>query len=190
MALPRVPRLFAFLLSTLHVLTAHGPTGTPNPWKITGHSSVLFTGLPAVFGLVRRWLDQCLGTHARCGSSADSPLPTRVLDLGSRASSTIRLREPDCQVGRYICLTYCWGRSDFIKTTRDNIERHKQGIAFEESPRNFQDTVRIARALGVRYVWIDSLCIIQDDVNHVDWERESSRMADVYRNSYLTVTPT
>ena len=52
----------------------------------------------------------------------------------------------------------------------------------------YQDTVLISHELGVEYLWIDSLCIIQDDRN--DWEIESAKMADVYSHAYLTIAAT
>ena len=139
--------------------------------------------------LARYWLGKCIREHPRCGGGIGSQLPTRVLNLGpsSFASNRIRLYEPRGQCGRYICLTYCWGKSEFIKTTRKTLESHKKNIHFNTLPQTFRDTVRIARALDIQYVWIDSLCIIQDD--EADWRRESIRMADVYRHSYLTVAP-
>ncbi|KAK3899850.1 heterokaryon incompatibility protein-domain-containing protein [Staphylotrichum tortipilum] len=81
-------------------------------------------------------------------------------------------------------------KKQFIETTRRTLERHKEGIAIGQLPQTFQDTIQIARTLGVRYVWIDPLCIIQKEKDHADWKRESGRMADVYWNSYLTVAAT
>ncbi len=144
--------------------------------------------LSAALDPVHHWLAECTQGHARCGVGAEAPLPTRVLDLGLGLSdAAIRLCETEGNMGRYICLSYCWGRSEFIKTTRDNLERHKRGISPEALPRTFRHVIRIARALGIRFVWIDSLCIIQDD--NADWMLEAGRMAGVYRNSYITIAP-
>jgi len=63
-----------------------------------------------------------------------------------------------------------------------------QGIAVTDLPRAFQDAIEIVHAFQVRYLWIDSLCIIQDST--VDWEKESGRMAEVYSNSFLTIAAT
>jgi hypothetical protein len=52
-------------------------------------------------------------------------------------------------------------------------------------PRTFQDAVLVTRRLGVKYLWIDSLCIIQDDVE--DWQTESGKMADIYSDAYLVI---
>ncbi|KAI1734706.1 heterokaryon incompatibility protein-domain-containing protein [Xylaria scruposa] len=70
-------------------------------------------------------------------------------------------------------------------TTRDNYKYMEQGFDLEKCPATFRDAIKITRILGIRYLWIDSLCIIQNDID--DWQRESSRMKDVYQNAYLTI---
>ena len=52
-------------------------------------------------------------------------------------------------------------------------------------PKTFRDAVSVTRALDVRYIWIDSLCIVQDDLE--DWEQEAAKMASIYENSFLTI---
>lgn len=86
---------------------------------------------------------------------------------------------------KYVALSHCWGPSQpFILTTASETA-FRNGIPFQALPRTFQDAVTITRLLCLRYLWIDSLCILQDDKD--DWERESANMADVYRNAYLTI---
>ncbi|RSM18499.1 hypothetical protein CDV31_002635 [Fusarium ambrosium] len=76
-------------------------------------------------------------------------------------------------------------------TTRDNLRRHLEGgIDLGNLPKTFQDAIKIARELKVRYLWIDALCIIQNEDDHEDWKRECGNMASIYRNSYLTVAAT
>ncbi|EGS19885.1 putative chromosome transmission fidelity protein [Thermochaetoides thermophila DSM 1495] len=119
-----------------------------------------------------------------------SKLGLTLLDLGvdPSESAPIRLIESAGKNGRYVTLSYCWGKAKFLKTTKDNYTRHKQGILFADLPRTFQHTIRVCRALGVRYLWIDALCIIQDDSQ--DWAAESVRMADVYQKSFFTLSAT
>ena len=89
-----------------------------------------------------------------------------------------------------MCLSHCWGddTSLLIKTLKDNIEDWKRRIPLAMLPQTFVDAVRITRDLKIRYLWVDSLCIIQDDPQ--DWERESAEMASIYKNSYLTIAAT
>lgn len=75
-----------------------------------------------------------------------------------------------------------------LTTTLDTIAQRRLNIKFSELPKTFQDAVHITRALGLRYLWIDSLCIIQDDKR--DWEIESAKMAGIYTGSYLTIAAT
>ena len=121
-------------------------------------------------------------------------LPTRLLDLQPGLDDgVIRLRptQNDNTAGtiNYIALSHCWGPKglpDIAKTTKATFKDRTQGIRIPDLPKSFQDAVKICQELGIRYLWIDSLCIIQQDAE--DWEKECSRMQDVYRNSYLTVS--
>lgn len=106
-----------------------------------------------------------------------------MLDVGPDPStSRIALLETDIQTGRYIALSYCWGNTgQQAVTTTANFQARKHGIDIGELPQTFQDAILLARELQVRYLWIDSLCIIQDDEN--DWETEAPMMSQVYANS-------
>lgn len=150
-------------------------------------------------------LNACISDHEQCNKdfygeprgSDDAPeLPTRVLSVGTESDSHLRLLEqnPDptgsLQRGRYVALSHCWGPPEkhSIKTTTENLKRHLHCISFENLSRTFKDAVTITRKLNVQYLWIDSLCIIQDDTG--DWEREAPTMGSVYENAYLTVCAT
>ena len=116
-------------------------------------------------------------------------LPTRVLDVGesSQHSSIIKLVESgDFQVERYIALSHCWGKSHRIRTTKATLEEHKRGILLDRLPTTFQDAIECTRRFDVRWLWIDTLCIIQDD--ETDWVREAAQMGAVYTNAYLTLS--
>lgn len=90
----------------------------------------------------------------------------------------------------YLALSHCWGRTTTqqAKATLKNVKGWRQGFSLGRLPRTFRDAAMITRRLGVGYLWIDSLCIIQDDKS--DWERESSKMASIYQNSFLTLAAT
>ncbi|KAI1128444.1 HET-domain-containing protein [Nemania abortiva] len=136
------------------------------------------------FQTALQWIDDCTAHH-RCGSPAlPATLPTRVVDTGLFGGA-IRLVDGASKTGRYVCLSHCWGQEPPLMTTSQTLQSHMNEIGWDSIPATFQDAIRIARRLGVQYIWIDSLCIIQDSVQ--DWENESSRMADIYRNSYVTI---
>ncbi|TID13642.1 HET-domain-containing protein [Venturia nashicola] len=88
----------------------------------------------------------------------------------------------------YIALSYCWGKAQFLKLTTSNLQACKNGILINSLPNVFQHAIAIARGLGVYGIWIDALCIIQDDLG--DWEIEASKMANVYQNSVLVLAMT
>lgn len=113
-------------------------------------------------------------------------MPSRVLDVGSTDSGQVRLLAPT-SVEPYMALSYCWG-SDLVgvlATTKENINTHLKGIQILSLPPTVQDAVSVCRRLGIRFIWVDSLCIIQND--NADWRREAASMRLVYSNSRLTI---
>ncbi|KAI8713823.1 HET domain-containing protein [Fusarium sp. LHS14.1] len=73
-------------------------------------------------------------------------------------------------------------------TTQDNLKNHiERGIDIKDLPKTFQDAIQVVRGLKLRYLWIDALCIIQNEDHHEDWKRECGKMASIYRNSHLTI---
>jgi hypothetical protein len=90
--------------------------------------------------------------------------------------------------GRYACLSHCWGANPIIKTEHSTLERYKQDIPLHDLPKTFQDAINFLRRMGVDYLWIDSLCIIQDSED--DWAEESAKMAEIYMNGFITIAAT
>lgn len=138
--------------------------------------------------LIQSWMDECLNKHGgSCPHDPKATLPTRLLDVetvdGSPKSS-LCLVEPQ-NVGEWVTLSHCWGHGPHFATISENLAPRQRSILFEELPRTFQDAVTVTRRLGFRYLWIDSLCIIQDD--HQDWAREAARMHIYYKNAILTI---
>jgi hypothetical protein len=130
------------------------------------------------------WISHCSLSHTSCQRLPPTPLPKRVVAVRS-----ILLVETRNQSGRYICLSHCWGVSrPRCLTTRSTIKDNLGEIAWESLPDTFRDAIQVTKKLDVQFLWIDSICIIQDD-NH-DREEESSKMASIYQNSYLTLCAT
>ncbi|OAL35153.1 hypothetical protein AYO20_05630 [Fonsecaea nubica] len=140
---------------------------------------------------IKKWLKDCNDGHDcnRSHSCSDKPssppLPTRVVDVNG-PGDTIRLVETNGRHGHYVALSHCWGLSHRITTTKKTYADNCKGISLDGLPATFQQAVTITRELGVPFLWIDSLCIIQDD--DFDWEMEASRMGIVYFASYLTLS--
>lgn len=92
------------------------------------------------------------------------------------------------QAPRYIALSYCSGNPTEhhqIRTFRVNIDRHRVRIDFFSLPNTLRDAIDVARRLNISYLWVDALCIIQDDDD--DKLTEIAAMHDIYSNAYLTV---
>lgn len=147
-----------------------------------------YTGSDRNFELARRWLRDCKDRHDKCLSGRRPSLPTRVIYVGNdRQHRDVRLEEPKPESrAEYVALSHCWGGDIALKLMKENREEFKDKIRFEDLAANFQDAIKVTRELGIRYLWIDSLCIIQDSTE--DWETESKKMTTVYRDCTLTVS--
>ena len=153
----------------------------------------------ASFKIISIWLEDCIRTHPSCRirqigqMRQDIPwpesvkLPTRAIDVGDYASSTIRLIESSHIKGQYVALSHRWPTDPLkhFKTTRSSVDNRKRGISLEDMPQTFQDAIKVTRQLGLRYLWIDSLCIIQDDLK--DWEQQSNLMGQIYYRATFTI---
>jgi hypothetical protein len=163
----------AYLLDTKHSVELDASTGS---WQS--------------FDLAARWLDKCRSSskHQDCQKAyrETSPrLPTRVIDLSSYPN--LRLVETSGTRSIYCALSYCWGGPGLnLTTTQANISKHKEEMPLNSLPLFIQEILVAAKALNYRYIWIDALCIIQDDPD--DWDREASKMRDVYANADLTIS--
>lgn len=137
----------------------------------------------------------------------DTFFPTRLLDLDAwKDSEDIILidvaqqqqqqkqqkqqdqQEKERNFAQYAALSHCWGpepHPDNMKTTLANQDLKEKRIGFSDIPKNFQWAVTVARRLGLRYIWIDALCIIQDSKS--DWNHEAAQMGKVYSNATLTI---
>ena len=92
---------------------------------------------------------------------------------------------PHGRIEPYAALSYCWGGDQTFKTTLQTISQHKKDIKLGSLPQTLQDAIFVTEQLGLKYLWIDALCIIQDDAK--DKSREISQMARVYGNATVTI---
>ncbi|KAL7937009.1 heterokaryon incompatibility domain-containing protein [Trichoderma chlorosporum] len=139
------------------------------------------------FGTARSWLHQCRSHHPACLINKVPELPTRVVDIGPPDAEYLpRVFVSNGAKADYIALSHCWGgRIESVLTTKTYSD-YQTALPISEIAANFTDSFRIARELGIQYIWIDSLCIVQDSKE--DWKIESSKMGAVYRNATLTVS--
>lgn len=150
--------------------------------------------------IIRYWLRECdenhhckpsacikgpLETQATLVKPRTTPLPTRLIDVGVDGDNKLFLWETGPQhVGEWVALSHRWGVKNF-KTTRLNLADHLAGIDISRLPATFRDAVTITRTLGKRYLWIDSLCIVQGPGG--DFQEQATRMADVYSGAYCVI---
>ncbi|GKU18943.1 unnamed protein product [Fusarium langsethiae] len=147
------------------------------------------------FDRARSWIKACKENHTICHeaeSASTSKLPKRVVDIGPETNDGIHIFTHDDskqQISeRYIALSHCWGKTQHLKSTTDTLEQWKKNIPFDRFAKTFQDAIVISRELGIRYIWIDSLCIVQDDTK--DWEIEAAKMASIYNGAELVLSAT
>jgi hypothetical protein len=142
--------------------------------------------------VISHWIEDCIENHPECSREADgSFIPTRLIDVQlTEESEDIKLVSLNNQSDglEYVTLSHCWGDPDKrpVITTTENLSRHMHCIPFQELPLTFRNAVELTRGLGHRYLWVDSLCIIQDDSQ--DWMQESSMMAAVYGGAKITLS--
>ncbi|KJX98682.1 hypothetical protein TI39_contig397g00015 [Zymoseptoria brevis] len=130
---------------------------------------------------------QCVEEHPECNGPSAVFNPTRLLDIGG-PNDVLRLYEtketgPQLQ---YAALSHCWGGSQPIKLLTANQDAFKSSIPHSNLPPTFRDAIAVSRELSIRYLWIDSLCIIQNDA--LDWEREAAQMGQVYSSAFLVIS--
>ncbi|KAH6970570.1 heterokaryon incompatibility protein-domain-containing protein [Ilyonectria sp. MPI-CAGE-AT-0026] len=136
----------------------------------------------------RTWLYNCLHKHPNCTATrAGGRLPKRVLDLqGDRVLLHVPIGS---EIEAYATLSYCWGSSGVpLKTTSANFEDHCRGIPLEAFPETLRDAICFVKELGIQYLWVDALCIIQDGDGGKDWAEQAAAMAAIYQGGVLNVS--
>lgn len=157
----------------------------------TSRSIPLNAGSDDTFDFARSCIQDCLtnASHGACSlpQRSSTSTPKRLIDVG-RVNAPIRLIDTHGKALEYVALSHCWGSGSPLKTTKKNWRQLSYDIPFDSLPPLFQDAIVITRQLGLRYIWIDSLCIVQDSAR--DWETESFKMGKIYENSYVTISAT
>ncbi|PMD15936.1 hypothetical protein NA56DRAFT_536592, partial [Hyaloscypha hepaticicola] len=135
------------------------------------------------FATAARWLQHCVGNHPLCRPNS-TIAPTRLVYVGSSTIKPYIAHSMGNEV-QWATLSHCWGSSRQGITTAANIEDRKRKLELADLPILYTDAIEIVRKLGLQYVWIDSLCIIQD--SNSDWNSESSKMDAYYNGAYLNI---
>lgn len=154
------------------------------------------TNSEPAWNFAKKKLSQCIENHD-CGPAQHQEkeqihwYPTRLVDVGTTTSERTAVRlietaktQPE---GPYVTLSHCWGGARLVT----QLVKGNQAVLLAELPSlppTLEDAIVATKKLGARYIWIDSLCIVQDDED--DWARESTLMASVYRNALCNIAAT
>ncbi|KAI1757158.1 heterokaryon incompatibility protein-domain-containing protein [Xylaria castorea] len=146
------------------------------------------TSSPENMRLAHHWIKDCLEHHDMCsrGSSHHHArfVPTRLID--TRDPNRLFLLAATDAIGtEYIALSYAWGDGERFITTQANFKDYQNRIPLKSAPKTFTHAFQVTRELGYRYIWIDALCIVQDDND--DLERELAHMGEIYQHATFTI---
>jgi len=161
--------------------------GDPAAVEVTTRPISLTTPLPNASLLWRHWLQDCLTNHKLCKGHAPSFMPKRLIKLW-RHCGEISLRLIDTensQPDSYATLSYCWGGPQPTQTTLANVKAYQVSLDWKIMPKTIQDAIITTLELNLGYLWVDSLCIIQD--SEQDKEQEMAKMPDIYRQAIVTI---
>jgi serine/threonine protein kinase len=143
------------------------------------------------FARARTWLDECSHDHDACRrpETGAKMLPTRLLDIQPDDSSSVRVIDSTCLTSSptkvdYLAINYVWNSTDLTLST-DRLNDMQTKIPREQLPVAINDALTAAARIGFRYVWVDSLCVVQDSIE--DKQSECTNMASVYRNATMTI---
>ncbi|KAF5551347.1 hypothetical protein FMEXI_3465 [Fusarium mexicanum] len=134
--------------------------------------------------LPQKWMQECIGSHEICQRGDLSYRPTRLLEIID--SKRLRLVETCTRsTGPYVSLSHCWGNQKMMTLKANNLAQLCDVIQVADLPKKYQEAISWSSLLGIHFIWIDSLCIIQDDKD--DWEHEAVNMKKVYGSSLLNI---
>ncbi|KAF2830312.1 HET-domain-containing protein [Ophiobolus disseminans] len=160
-----------------------GPCGKPIRGNSGGEDALAFFASQ---------YDVCRTTHTTCPRWAPSShfFPSRVIDVGCRGDAEVCLRVANTidAPQPYLTLSHCWGQSQPFTLTNKTVAQLERGIPVVSLPQTFHDAILVTRRLNFRYLWIDSLCIFQDNLD--DWHTEAGQMSDIYGNATCCIAAT
>ncbi|KUJ20428.1 HET-domain-containing protein [Mollisia scopiformis] len=168
----------------LYPFTGQDDTAAPYTNIEDDHISV--SG-PEIEEEILKRLELCMKNHSCCPKSNESCLPSRVIDVRPKGEDdkVYLYTTQSKDASKYLALSYVWGGPQEVTTTTATLLDKHQGISMPNLPLTIQDAIRVTRNLGFRYLWIDALCIIQDDDE--DKKHEIKRMGTIYKNATMTI---
>ena len=168
-------------------------SGSRCPWLVIAKEIPRSNcGPAAAAAKISTWMSVCTTSerghdHIRCSTIPSSnTLPTRILEiLGPAEIRLVVTNQQSPQTAQYACLSHLLGQGPMHQ---DDLESFQTGVPWACKPQTFKDVVELTSHLGLRYLWIDSLWIVQDSLEA--WRHEDSNMASIYASSYVTIAAT
>jgi hypothetical protein len=132
------------------------------------------------------WFRECIERHSECRLVEPTFKPTRLVEISKDAHTwNLRLSSNPMSVVSYTALSYCWGSQGFIKTTRATLTHWMTDLPWALLPKTIQDAIVVTHELGLCYLWVDALCIVQDDEE--EKSREISTMNRIFSEAEVTI---
>ena len=151
---------------------------------IAARDCVLDVAAPSSYKFTLECIDSCKLLHQSCPISTSQILPDRVIDCSNPDRPYIVITCGNGR-GRYIALSYIWGGPQPLTTTQNIAIYVKYGLEILDFPKTIREALLATNRLGIRFLWIDALCILQD--SDEDKLMQIRMMAKIYRNSFLTL---
>ncbi|KAK1828054.1 heterokaryon incompatibility protein-domain-containing protein [Podospora conica] len=165
--------------------------GSPSPWPNIGPGRHVSTNSSSdeCVALARGWIQACLSSHAECKRPGKPLLPTRVIEVGESDADVRIFVNRDNKRDDYVALSHCWGGAKPTVLLKSNLEAMQKRLVLDAAEsKTFADAINFVRRLGIPYLWIDSLCILQDKDDLQDWKREAPKMSSVYNGATVTLS--
>ena len=136
--------------------------------------------------IASRWLKNCLEKHSLCRPTTEFPNPPkRLIHVGNDTQHPFLVETfPDRQRVRWLSLSYCWGGETSMSLNHNTMDKLKNGVPLVDLDEAIQDAISVTRSLGIEYIWIDALCLRQDNN---EWNDELQKMNEIYGGSIVTL---
>jgi hypothetical protein len=188
---PEVSTRLTFACYPLEYSSRDTSAATSDLYRGYGSSNEVFTntGNASVLGRVDYWFRNCIKNHPACSGDIDPTVyPPRLLDV-SKPIVTLVDNTSNLKRAPYAALSHSWGPNPrHLILTTENQTSMKEHIVDDALEPTFRDAVKITRKLGIDYLWIDSLCIIQAGVDHAkDWLGHAAIMGSIYQSCAINI---
>jgi hypothetical protein len=141
------------------------------------------------FKFIEDQIEECVKNHRKCGRKTAGALPKRVLDVGSDENDVVKLYISKNEHEKYAALSHRWCKpgKTMLTTTTATVSKYLEGVGWDDLPKTIQDAIKVCRRLRIRYLWVDTLCLVQDGDGDEHKEMEIQKMAAYYANAFVTI---